>query len=204
MTLGPDVELADASVEAIVDGDSFLQGQCAGLAVSYGPDGEVLDAAVGIGGAGNGALVDVTGDNVGERAFTGSNPFEVRADGQVLYFGRLPYGGSDGARNHIWEITTSAISVDSGGDDNPNGNNANVGVVDLADNIPSIARFTGKFTVQAWLFSENGMFCLGDGTVEFTGPFPLATAAGAVGALFALGGVAGLLFNARPSQTFKV
>ena len=74
-------------------------------------------------------------------------------------------------------------------------------MVDLSDNIPSIARFTGKFSVQAWLFSQNGMFCLGEGTVEFTGRFPLATA---VGALFALGGVAGLLFNARPARTFKV
>ena len=57
VTLGPDVELADASVEAVADVDSFLQGQCAGLAVSYGPDGDVLDAAVGIGGARDGALV---------------------------------------------------------------------------------------------------------------------------------------------------
>lgn len=204
VTLGTDAIAVDTDVETLGGGGSFLQGHCGGLAVSYGADDEILDAALGIGAGGDGGLIDIEGDNAGQRAFTESNPFQVRPDGQVVYFGFLPYTGGDGPRNHVWEITTAGISMDSGGDDNPDGNNANAGIVDLGDNIPAAARFTGVFPVQGWFFSENGLFCIAEGWVEFTGPFPLFTAPGAVAAFMALGGIAGLLFNSRPAQTFRV
>lgn len=204
VTLGPNAIAVDTSVETLGGGNSFLQGHCGGLAISYGADDEVLDAALGIGAAGDGALIDIEGDNAGERAFTESNPFQVRPDGQVVYFGFLPYTGGDGPRDHMWEITTAGISLDSGGDDNPDGNNANAGIVDLEENIPAAARFTGVFPVQGWFFAPNGLFCIAEGWVEFTGPFPLFTTPGAIAAFMALGGIAGLLFNSRPAQTFRV
>lgn len=194
---------ADAAVETLGGGNSFLQGHCAGVAVSYEEDGSVLDAATGIGASGDGLLLDIWEGGEGQRAFTKNNPFKVSPAGKVVYFGFLPYGGGDGPRNHVWEITTAGISVDSGGDDNPDGNNANAGIVDLGGDIPAAARFTGVFPVQGWFFSQNGLFCVAEGWVEFTGPFPLFTTPGAVAALLGLGGIAGLLFNSRPAQTFK-
>ena len=69
----------------------------------------------------------------------------------------------------------------SGGDDNPAGNNANAGIVNLGESIPAAARFTGVFPVQGWLFTPDGLFCVAEGHVQFTGPFPLFTAPGALG-----------------------
>lgn len=201
---GQQTVAADATVDTIGGGSSFLQGQCGGVAISYDADGAVIDAAVGVGATRDGLLLDVSGDGRGERAFTTSNPFEVRADGQVVYSGYLPYTGGEGPLDHVWKITTGGLSVDSGGDDNPDANNANAGIVNLGESIPAPARFTGTFVVQGWLFSQNGRFCVAEGHVQFTGPFPLFTAPGALGTIVGFAGIAGLLFNARPAQTFRV
>ncbi len=198
-----------AETEFLLDNDSSkLQGHCAGVAISYDSDGKPIDAAVGIGSTGNGLLVDTLPPNAGERAFTSGNPFEVRADGKVVYFGYLPFGGTvgesglDGPRDHVWEIKTSGISLDKGGDDNPNGNNANAGVVDMGDNIPGPLRFTGDADVTGDFFARtNGLWCVASGHVHFGGPFP--PVAGGIATVLAAGGFLGLLFNSRPALTFK-
>lgn len=185
----------------LTDGGSKLQGHCAGVAISYDGDGAVIDAAVGIGSGGDGLLVDTFGDGQGERAFTTGNRFQLRTDGQVIYYGYLPYGGGDGARNHVWKIKSGALSFDSGGDDNPDGNNANAGVVDFAENIPGPLRFTGTIGVTGDLFSTNGLWCVAQGHAEFGGGFP--PIAGGLATLLVAGGALGLLFNSRPAVTFK-
>lgn len=185
----------------VIGDDAALNGQCGGVAISYGPDDEILDAAVGIGTAGNGLLVDTFGDGAGSRAFTSDNKFEVRADGKVVYFGYLPFAGGDGARDHRWEISSDVLSLDKGGDPNPNRKNANAGVVDFEDNIPSAFRFTGDLQVEGEFFSNtDGLWCVAEGWVHFGGPWltPVTAAATALAA----GGFLGLLFNSRPAQTF--
>lgn len=199
---GANPDIPGPDPDEVVGGGSQLQGQCAGVAISYDGDGAVIDAAVGIGGGGDGLLIDTHGSGAGQRAFTSANRFEVRADGKVVYFGYLPYGGGDGARNHTWTIKTGSLSVDSGGDDNPQGNNANAGVVDLGGNIPGPLRFTGNMSVTGELFSQNGLWCVAKGHVHFGGGFP--PVAGGIAAVFAAGGVLGLLFNSRPAMTYKV
>ena len=100
-----------------------------------------------------------------------------------------------------WSITTEGISLDSGGDDNPNGNNRNTGVIDLAEQLPF--GFSFKAKVQADIESDLPP-CFGEGHVEFEGPNPLTSVPGIVGGLGLLGGIFGLLFNARPAVTYKV
>lgn len=158
--VGDSVAATGNTTEVSIGGSSKLQGQCAGTAVSYDGDGKVLDAAYGIGGAENGLLVDAFGGGFNERAFTKSNPFEVQADGYVIYYGYLPSAGGDGPLDHRWEITTAGISLDKGGDPNPKLKNRNAGVADLGDNIPAAARFTGTFGVNGDMFAKNGLFCL--------------------------------------------
>jgi hypothetical protein len=197
-----------ADTRSLINDNSKLQGHCAGVAISYDADGNAIDAAVGVGSTGNGLLVDTYGDGAGERAFTSANRFEVRADGKVVYFGYMPFGGTlgasgqDGPRDHVWEIRTSGVSLDKGGDDNPQGNNANAGVVDMGDNIPGPLRFTGNADVSGELFAlGNGLWCVAEGQVHFGGPFP--PVAGGIATVLAAGGFLGLLFNSRPALTFK-
>ena len=201
--VGDSVAASGATTEVSIGGSSKLQGQCAGAAISYDADGNVIDAAYGIGGAGNGLLVDAHGGDAGSRAFTEGNPFEVRADGLVVYYGYLPFTGGDGPLDHRWEIVTAGISLDSGGDPNPQLKNRNAGVADLGDNIPAAARFTGTFPVSGEMFAKNGQFCLAEGWVHFGGPFPLFTTPGAIATLLAGGGLLGLIFNSRPAYTWR-
>lgn len=205
---GQPVPTYDETEFLLENESSKLQGHCAGVAISYDADGKPIDAAVGVGTTGNGLLVDTLAPNAGERAFTTDNRFEVRSDGKVVYFGYMPFGGTvgasgqDGPRDHVWEIKTSGVSLDSGGDDNPNGNNANAGVVDMGDNIPGPLRFTGNADVTGQLFAQtNGLWCVAAGHVHFGGPFP--PVAGGIATVLAAGGFLGLLFNSRPALTFK-
>lgn len=201
--VGDSVAASGQTAEVDIGGDSSLQGQCAGVAVSYSGDDEVLDAAYGIGGSGSGLLVDAFGGGANERAFTKGNPFQVEADGYVIYYGYLPFTGGDGPREHRWEITTAGISLDKGGDPNAQLENRNAGVADLGGNIPAAARFTGVFGIEGQLFSQNGLYCLAEGWVEFGGPFPLLTAPGAIASVFLGGGLLGLIFNSRPAYTWR-
>ena len=54
----------------------------------------------------------------GGQAFTTSNRFKVDTRGVVVYYGFMPHEG-DGPIDHEWEVKTSGISLDSGGDPNP-------------------------------------------------------------------------------------
>lgn len=186
------------SVADFGDG-SQLTGPCGGHALSYNADGELIDAAFDAGD--DGPPIDIMAASEGEaaQAFTSSNPFRVDTGGVVAYFGFYPREG-DGPRDHIWEIVTEGLSLDSGGDPNSNGNNRNAGIVDLAEELP--LRFSAKGRVEGSIISDLTP-CFGSGFVQFEGPFPLATLPGAAGGLAALVGVFGLLFNSRPAVTWK-
>ena len=171
--------------------------------MSFDSDGKLIDLAVGVpseeGGGPNGQLLDGFGDDFGKRAFTSDNPFEV--EDLVVYIGTLPRSG-EGAIEHDWTIKTAGISIDEGGDPNPNGKNRNAGEVDVGS-VPSALQPTGIFPIKGELTSENGLFCTADGWVIFKGANPLLTAASGVAALFGGAGIIGLLFNSRPAITWK-
>lgn len=174
---------------------SSLTGPCGGIAMSYGDDGDLIDAALD---AGNGdPPVDVLD---GGQAFTSGNPFEVDTRGVVAYYGFMPRRG-DGPMDHSWEITTAGVSLDSGGDPNGDGNNRNAGLVDLADQLPF--SFSLDAEISGHLTSANLDECKGTGHVRFIGGNPLLSVPGIVGTVTLLGGVLGLLLNARPAVTFK-
>ena len=92
------------------------------------------------------------------------------------------------------------MSVGSGGDPNPLGQNRNVGLVDLDEQLPF--DFSAMVTVKGELTSQNLETCIGDGHVEFIGGGLLTPIGIASLAVFA-GGLVGLLFNARPAKTWK-
>lgn len=201
-----DLDEADLLFQAIVEaygrtavtsdfGDgSSLTGPCGGWAFSYDHDGALIDAAFD---AGDGdAPVDVLD---GGQAFTSGNPFEVDTRGVVAYYGFSPQSG-DGPRNHRWEIVTSGISIDSGGDPNDAGNNRNSGLVDLDDDLP--VKFTAQVRVEGNMTSENLASCVGNGHVKFVGN-GLTDPVGIAALVLLGGGLFGLLFNARPATTWK-
>lgn len=182
----------DADVADFGDG-SELTGPCGGFAFSYDKQGSRIDAAFDAGD--DAPPVDLLD---GGQAFTSGNPFQVDTEGVVVYYGFSPRSG-DGPRNHRWEITTSGISVDSGGDPNDNGKNRNAGLVDLGDDLP--VAFAAKAKVSGEMFSDNLAPCIGNGHVDFQAPFANPFTLGSIAVLG--GGVLGLLFNARPAKTWK-
>ena len=173
---------------------SVLTGPCGGYAYSYDEDGQLLDAALDFGDSG--PPVDLL---EGGAAFTSGNPFEVDTRGVVVYYGFMPDIG-DGPLNHSWYIKTSGISLDEGGDPNTGGNNRNVGLVDLANDLP--VKFSATVQVEGELMSDNLASCIGKGHVKFIGN-GLTDPVGAAGLALLGGGIFGLLFNARPAMTFK-
>lgn len=201
-----DLTEADAEFQELVEaygriaetsdfGDgSELTGPCGGYAYSYDGDGNLIDAAMDLGD--DGPPVDLLD---GGQAFTSGNPFEVDTRGVVTYFGFSPRSG-DGPLDHRWEIVTSGISIDSGGDPNPEAKNRNAGLVDLDRDLP--VKFTAKVRVEGDMQSRNLPTCTGQGHVKFLGN-GLTDPVG-LGALALLGGgLFGLLFNARPARTWK-
>ncbi|MEM9517603.1 MAG: hypothetical protein AAGA42_22345, partial [Actinomycetota bacterium] len=201
-------QLTATVLQAEVFGEtgSELTGDCSGMAMSYDSDGQMVDWAVGIGsnegGGPDGQLIDMyPADDVGKRAFTKDNPFLVKS--RVVYAGALPREG-DGARDHNWSISTAGISLDSGGDDNPDGNNRNAGEVNI-DDIPggSFVLPSGIFPVSGELTSANGLTCDGNGYVQFDTGSPILSIAGITGGVAAIAGVLGLLFNSRPAITWR-
>jgi hypothetical protein len=175
-------------------GGSRLTGPCGGFAYSYDDAGFLLDAAADLGDSSPPIdLID------GGQAFTDDNPFKVDTSGVVLYYGFSPRDG-DGPHEHHWTIKTSGLSADSGGDPNPQGKNRNVGLVDLDEQLPF--DFSARVTVKGDMTSQNLEACIGEGHVEFIGGGLLSPIGIAALAVFA-GGLVGLLFNARPAQTWK-
>ena len=180
-------------VEDFGDG-SMLEGVCGGWAYSYDENGDILDAAFDLGN--NDPPIDLL---TGEQAFTSSNPFEVDTRGVVTYYGFSPEDG-DGPREHRWFIKTSGISLDEGGDPNPQLKNRNVGIVDLAEDLP--VKFTAVVRVEGEMMSETQPDCIGKGHVKFIGN-GLTDPVGLAGVALLGGGIFGLLFNARPAYTYK-
>jgi hypothetical protein len=173
---------------------SRLTGPCGGFAYSYDDDGFLLDAAADLGDASPPIdLID------GGQAFTDDNPFKVDTSGVVLYYGFSPRDG-DGPHEHHWTIKTSGVSVDNGGDPNPQGKNRNVGLLDLDEQLPF--DFSARVTVKGDMTAQNLEACIGEGHVEFIGGGLLSPIGIAALAVFA-GGLVGLLFNARPAKTWK-
>jgi hypothetical protein len=176
------------------DGSSSLTGQCGGLAYSYGENGDLIDAAIDLGD--DNPPIDLL---EGGQAFTSGNPFKVDTRGVVAYFGFMPFEGT-GPLNNSWFIETSGISLDSGGDDNVDGDNRNAGTVDLGEDLP--VKFTAKTTINGELTSDNLAPCLGEGNIEFIGN-GLTDPVGIAAMVLLGGGFLGLLFNARPAMTYR-
>lgn len=181
-------------VEDFGDG-SQLEGVCGGWAYSYDENGDLIDAAFDIGN--NDPPIDLL---TGEQAFTSSNPFEVDTRGVVTYYGFSPEDG-DGPREHRWFIKTSGISLDRGGDPNPELKNRNVGIVDLAEDLP--VKFTAVVRVEGEMTSETQPDCIGKGHVKFIGN-GIGDPVGLAGVALLAGGIFGLLFNSRPAFTYKL
>ncbi len=173
---------------------SQLTGLCGGFAYSYDKNGDLLDAAIDLGDGD--APVDLL---EGTQAFTSGNPFKVDPRGVVVYYGFSPESG-DGPEDHRWYIKTSGISLDKGGDPNPQLKNRNAGLVDLNKDLP--VKFTAKVKIEGHMMSENQPDCVGKGHVSFEGD-GLTDPVGLAGLALLGGGIFGLLFNSRPAITWK-
>lgn len=185
--------LGENTIVEISD-SSKLEGVCGGWAYSFDENANLIDSAIAIG---NGTPPIDTFE--GGQAFTASNPFKVDTRGLVQYYGFMPRDG-DGPKDHTWWIKTSGISLDKGGDPNENLKNRNAGIVDLAEDLP--VKFSAKVQVQGQLDSTNIGSCIGEGHVEFIGN-GLTDPVGLAGLALFGGGIFGLLFNARPAQTYR-
>ena len=174
--------------------ESQLTGLCGGYAYSFDENGDLIDSALDVGN--DSPPIDL---DSGAQAFTSSNPFRVDPRGIVQYFGFSPRDG-DGPKEHRWYIKTSGISLDKGGDPNPELKNRNSGLVDLAEDLP--VKFSAKVKIEGNMMSETQPDCVGKGWVEFEGN-GLTDPVGLAGLALLGGGFFGLLFNSRPAYTYK-
>lgn len=179
------------SAEDLPDGGgSELSGPCLGLALSFDGDGAVLDAAADFDPAAPPIdLVD------GGQAFTSSNPFEVDVNGWVVYAGKAEPAPID----HSWKIVVQGLSLDKGGDDNPDAETHNAGSVDLAGDLPAPAKVSALFHIDGSMSAADGFNCQGSGYIKTVGGAPVLAG---VGLILLLAGGIGALFNARPAKTW--
>ena len=120
-----------------------------------------------------------------------------------------------GPIEHDWFIKLKFLgftgsNIDAGGDPNSNGENRNLGAVNLHEDLPGPAKVSGLVAANAQMDAPSSgaegaternpsaFFCIGSGFVDFQGGIPL-TAPGV--ALLLLSSV-GMLFNARPARTW--
>lgn len=185
---------AQAADPGLDEGGSSLTGPCGGFVYSFDDNGVLIDAAMDSGT--DSAPVSLMG---GGQAFTEGNPFKVNNNGEVIYMGFA----NPAPENHKWSVSVSAlgtdITVDEGSHPNEGKHNRNFGTVDLGQDFPLKLNFTVKVSGQ--LTSENGVDCEGSGWVEVEGENNIWVSLGA--GLAALGGFAGVLFNARPARTWQ-
>jgi hypothetical protein len=202
----------------IAGSGSTLIGPCMGQAWSYDADGQPLDVAWDWDRdgppIGRTDAASPTSDT--EQVFTSQRPFRVHVDGVVIYTG-VAGGLSNGSGpvDHDWFISLkflgfAASNIDSGGDPNTNGENRNLGAVNLNEDLPEPAKVSGLVAANAQMAAPfsgaeeaaernlSPFFCIGSGFVDIQGGIPL-TAPGV--ALLFLATV-GLLFNARPARTW--
>lgn len=190
LTLVGIVQVAEG-VDAETGGGSELAGPCQGVAISFDGDGGVVDAAADLDDGA--APVDLLDQS---QAFTADNPFEVDVNGYVAYAGRADPAPID----HTWQIRTQGLSFDSGGDDNPDAENRNAGVVDLASDLPGPAKVNALFKIDGEMDAADGFRCQGSGYFRTVGGVPVLAGAGVV---LVLAAGFGALFNARPARTWR-
>ena len=185
----------------IAGSGSALSGPCMGMAWSYDADGEPLDQAADWSFVN--APVDLFGDGEGERAFTSDNPFQVDANGFVIYTGVA--GGLEpgsGPREHDWflqiKLFGTGTNLDAGGDPNNSGENRNAGAVNLRDDLPAPAKISAVIGANGHMEADDGFRCVGSGFVDLQGGLDPTIPGVALAALAAVG----LLFNARPALTW--
>jgi len=199
------------------DKGAVLLGPCGGAVISYDADGNSIDAAVDLGD--DGPPLDIHGNP----AFTAGNPFQVDSGGMVTYYGFTldsPALGMGAFHDHRWEVVLMGVAADEGGDPNPQDKNRNAGLVEMFDALPF--QFQAKLKIKgifvdgwgnndlpAYGAGDLGAFaghevCFGEGWVQFVGSsYPLFTVPGALASALALAGFSGVLFNARPAQSWR-
>jgi len=174
------------------DSGSKLTGPCGGMAVSYDRDGLSIDVAIDDG------TDEPPVDGSGAQAFTKGNPYEVDPKGLVYYRGST----APAVFNfHLWEVTVQGIGLDNGGDDNPQDETENEGMVVLYE-VLDIPEFSALLKVEGFIEDAEDE-CLGSGWVYFKSETnPILTPPGILaGALWAAG-FTGLLFLSRPARTW--
>ncbi|NQV06162.1 hypothetical protein HQ535_06405 [bacterium] len=211
---------------------SMLEGPCGGVAISWDADGNSIDAFIDRGDGsppidvvtGGQALTATnpfkasTAGTIGYFGFTHDVPSLSTAGNQA----GVNYGDSAPAfHDHQWELIIMEISADFGGDPNQRDKNRNAGLVELGEELPF--DFRAKVKARGAIIDLYGSerlpdfdkdniaqiagtaeYCFGEGWVEFVGDgFPLFTAPGALAAALALAGFSGILFNARPAQSWR-
>ena len=194
---GASIDSFDEFQAAVTEGfsgdeGSSLTGPCGGTAISYDGTGIISVAT----DAGDDAPPV---DENGEQAFTQDDPFEVDTqddESGVAYFGNT---GSTVFNKHGWDLTVLGISGDDGGDDNPQNETMNKGIVKSTDYAPF--PMTALIKVKGQISDAEDQ-CEGEGWVKLVGPNPLLTPIGAVAAASFFAGTTGMLFNLRPAQTF--
>lgn len=196
--INPNFDITDSNAIPLdgeaLGGGSSLTGPCMGFAMSFDSEGNLLDEMVDF--SDPSPPVDMRD---GGQAMTAANPFQVDVDGFVLY-GGIAGPAFGGPENHTWYIQTQGISFDSGGDDNPQRENANFGVVNLRDDLPAGAKVSATFQIKGEIVADDGFRCAGDGYFRTQGGTPVLGGVGLVVSGFA---GFGLLFNARPAMTFQ-
>lgn len=197
------VVVASTSTISDEDSSSELTGGCFGIAMSFAPaaegsDWELIDFAADFDD--ESPPVDMVDSKFssGEisQAFTASNPFLVDWNGFVAYAGKT----EPPPINHTWYIDIQAISIDAGGDDNPQAEDRNAGTVSFENvSVPDAAKVNGLFYIEGDMVADGGFHCAGSGYFQTQGGVPLA---GGIGLVLVLASGIGATFNARPAKTW--
>ncbi|MFQ5516050.1 MAG: hypothetical protein ACE5E8_00590 [Acidimicrobiia bacterium] len=144
----------------INDDKSTLTGPCYGVAISYTPDGESLDAVLRR--PGDEGLID----QFGQQKMTSGNPMKVHSQGVIATWGftqetakmstvgnvpGIAYDGNKAFHDHRWSVIIMGVSGDDGGDPNGDDENRNAGLTYLGDvgDESGILPFAFSATVKA-------------------------------------------------------
>ncbi len=209
---------------------SVMRGPCGGVAISYDSAGLSIDAIVDYADddptldvytaeqaftASNPFKVDTTG-TVAYFGFTREEGANWSTEGTIP---GMNYGGQPALHDYQWTILILDVAADFGGDPNAMDENHNAGLLLLGEELPFpfSAKLKGKGAViDLWgeerlpAFDNDTIdglaagreFCFGEGWILATGGDSFPTGAALSAALFAAG-FAGLIFNARPAQTWR-
>lgn len=212
------------------DTGSSLTGPCGGIAISYDADGVLIDAALDVGG--DDPPIDFFDDDAlqstGRQAFTKDNPYKVDSQGTVAYFGFTgslsadipisdpatsgdPFGDALAETPffwHLWDFTVQGIALDDGGDDNPQAEARNAGLVEMNDLMPfefsALLKAGGQIRDgTAGAPGTGSMICGGEGWAHIISETePILTPPGILAIALFAAGWSGLLFLSRPAITW--